>query len=471
MHVESAAIARPDPTTGQRTLFIVLADGVGVRNILRTEVFTILKAQKDLRIIIFSPLQDEAFAKEMQAENVVIEVRPKHKTGPLASMMESLHKDVWAHKTGIYTFAQKRARNFGRRARLSLVKHLLRTNTPERLEKLLQTLDRWKQTVTPPLATEYFERYKPDLVFYATLYTSSYCIEGGAQQHGIKTAAFVTSWDNPTSKGPFHVRPDRIIVWNELLREEVIQYHGYRPEQIYISGVPQFDIYTQRDRFLSREAFFKKLGLDPARKLITYTTGTQGTAPLDHEVVEQLYHSMRKGKLRHPCQLLVRLHPKDVAERYQHLHDKPDLVFQSPGRHGTTSDSWNPTREDMFGLAELMHYSDVVVNVASTITIDAACFDTPVVNIAYDGYTSKPYPISTLRYYDFEHYRRIVEAGGVRIARSNEETIRHIQSYLDDPTLETEGRRKIREQQCWKLDGQSGRRIAEYLLALLDGKA
>jgi hypothetical protein len=347
---------------------------------------------------------------------------------------------------------------------------LLRKDAPQRGAAMIRRLEHWRTGRLPLQATEWFDRYQPDLVFYTTLYTRQHPLEFGAQQRGIKTAAFVTSWDNPTSKGPFRVRPDRVIVWNEFLRDEIVRYHDYRPEQFFISGVPQFDIYAQREKFLPREAFFRKWGLDPARKLITYTTGTQGTAPFDNEVIEMLYQSMQHGGLRQPGQLMVRLHPKDVPQDYRRLENLPGLVFQSAGRRGATADSWNPTHEDMFGLAELMCYSDVVVNVASTITIDAACFDTPVVNIAYDGRVNKPFPFSAARYYDFEHYKRIVQSGGVRIAYSNEETVRHIQSYLDDPTLEAEGRRKIREQQCWKLDGRSGRRIAEYLLAFLDGK-
>lgn len=456
--------------SGQRTIFIVLEDGTAIRNILRTDVFSVLKAQKDLRIVIFTPLADEEFKKEMQAENVLVEMKPAYKNGPVVSMLESIRKEIWAHKTGIYTFAQKRIRKPAHRFRMFLVKHLLRANTPERLEKLLALLERWKLAATPLLAGEFFDRYKPDLVFYATLYTKSHYIERGAQQRGIRTVAFVLSWDNPTSKGPFPVTPDRVIVWNDLLKQELIQYHNYQPEQLYVSGVPQFDIYTQHEKFLSRAAFFEKWKLDPAKKLITYTTGTPGTSPFDHEVIDLLYQSMQQGALRQPSQLLVRLHPKDRLSDYDRFKDKPDLIIQLPGRRASTGDSWNPTHEDMFGLAELMYYTDVNVNVASTITIDAAAFDTPVVNIAYDGYTTKPYPESCLRYLDYEHYRVIVKTGGVKIAYSNEETVKHIQSYLDDKTQEAEGRRIIREQQCWKLDGQSSRRIGEYILSQLPGK-
>ena len=451
----------------KQTIFIILEDGTAIRNILRTEVFTVLKARKDLRIVIFTPLADEEFKKEMQSENVIVEVKPKYKIGLLAGMLESLKKEIWADKTGIYTFAQKRTRKPAHRARMFFVKNILRANTPTRLQRLLDILERWKLKVTPLLASEYFDRYKPDLVFYATLYTKSHYIERGAQQRGIRTVAFVLSWDNPTSKGPFPVTPDRVIVWNDLLKQELVQYHNYQPDQLYVSGVPQFDIYTQHEKYLSREAFFKKWNLDSAKKLITYTTGTPGTAPFDHEVIDLLYQSMQKGALRQPSQLLVRLHPKDRLSDYERFKDKPDLIIQLPGRRASTGDSWNPTHEDMFGLAELMHYTDVNVNVASTITIDAAAFDTPVVNVAYDGYTTKPYPESCLRYLDYEHYKVIVKTGGVKIAYSNEETVKHIQSYLDDRTQEAEGRRLIREQQCWKLDGQSSRRIAEYILSQL----
>ena len=82
----------------QHTVFIVLEDGTAIRNILRTDVFTVLKARKDLRIVIFTPLVDDEFRKEMAAENVVVEVKPKYKIGVIAGMLESLKKEIWADK-------------------------------------------------------------------------------------------------------------------------------------------------------------------------------------------------------------------------------------------------------------------------------------------------------------------------------------------------------------------------------------
>jgi hypothetical protein len=90
-----------------------------------------------------------------------------------------------------------------------------------------------------------------------------------------------------------------------------------------------------------------------------------------------------------------------------------------------------------------------------------------VVNVAWDGFSTVPYEKSCRRYYNFNHYKKIVETGGVTIAQDLEETIKQIQRYLDDPTHEAAGRAKIREEQCYKLDGRSGERIGNYLIELL----
>jgi hypothetical protein len=458
------------PPRWKRTLFIVLDSGVAIRNILRTDVLRVLRADSGLRVVVFTPLVDADFQRELGADNIAFEKMPRQRTGWCASIVQSLENDVWAAKTGVFTF------NVGRRRRLRgrllgwALRNLLRVQTPGRGEALLRRLGRWRAACTPPLGCEFFDRYQPDLVFFTTGFSRRQVIERGAVQRGIRTAAFIMSWDNLTSKGPLRIRADRVIVWNEFMHEEVVRHHGYPPEHVFVSGIPQFDIYHDRAGYATRAQFFQRMQLDPARKLIVYTTGTPGTAPFDHEVVDLLHQSIQRGEFRQPCQLLVRLHPKDRYDDYRRFERQPGLVLQLPGRRSRhTDDSWNPTHEDMYGLAETMCYADVVVNVASTITIDAAAFDKPVVNIAYDGYTTKPYLQSALRYYDYDHYRRIVQSGGVRIARSNAETIEHVQAYLDDPTLEAAGRALIRTSQCWKLDGQSGRRIGQYLLDLLYG--
>ena len=450
-----------------KTIFLVVDLGISIRNILRTDVFKILKKQEGLRIVIFSPITDEEFVSEFDAENVVIEPLPEWKPIQLFKPIHSLKKDLWAERENIFTFKNRRKKKNRKFYRI-ILRMLEIFNSENGLEKFLRYLDKIEADLTPMLESRLFDKYQPSLVFYSSLYTKYLSILIGAHQRKIKTMSFIQSWDNPTSKGPFRVTPDKIIVWNNILKEEVAKFHYVSPQDILLSGVPQFDLYLDKEHFLSKEIFFQELNLDADKKLITYTTGPHNMLPDEHEVVDLLYASIQADKTTYPSQLLVRLHPKDDMKYYKKFENMPGLVLQLPGQIARTNDRWNPTQRDMYGLAELMFYSDVVVNTSSTITIDAACLDTPVVNIAFDGYREKPYMDSCKRYYDYDHYKNILATKGVRKASSIDEAIDCINSYLMSPDLDREGRKKIVEDQCWKFDGRSGQRIAEHILSFLN---
>lgn len=451
-----------------RTIFILADSGAAIRNILRTDVYRWLRQYQNLRIVIFTPMTDSEFVNELGGHNVFFEQMPKWKPNFIVRTLRSYRKDLWGEMHEVVRFREKRAHRKKSLRRRFLYALLGGTRSPADVEATLAKLDRLERKFTPPLATKFFAKYRPDLVFFTTMYGKDPCIEIAASQQGVKTCAFILSWDNPTTKGPFPIWPDTAIVWNNIMREELLKFHKVPDANIFVSGPPQFDIYLQREYYASRDEFFRKWKLDPAKRLLTYTTGSPGMLPFEHEIVQMLHDKIKGGAFKQPCQLLVRLHPKDEYAVYERFENTPGLVLQLPGRRGETIDSWNPTREDMYGLGETMLYSDVVVNIASTITIDAAAVDTPIVNLAFDGLSTKPYEKSCRRYYQFNHYKKIVETGGVTIAENLEAAVAAIQRYLDHPELEAQGRARIRQEQCHNLDGRAGERIGRYLISLLD---
>ena len=84
----------------------------------------------------------------------------------------------------------------------------------------------------------------------------------------------------------------------------------------------------------------------------------------------------------------------------------------------------------MTHLADLLRYSNVTLNAGSTLTIDSAIMDTPIVNIGFYGLAVEPAEQSVIRIYDFTHYANIVRSGGVRIARSADEMLSLIAAVL-----------------------------------------
>ena len=114
-----------------------------------------------------------------------------------------------------------------------------------------------------------------------------------------------------------------------------------------------------------------------------------------------------------------------------------------------------------------MAHSDVVVNFASTTTVEAAIFDTPVVNIGFDDTPALPLPLSIGRYYQFEHYQPVVETGAAHVATSADDLVGAVGRYLADPAIDAEGRRELVRRCCTFTDGRASIRLARWVLDTL----
>jgi hypothetical protein len=122
---------------------------------------------------------------------------------------------------------------------------------------------------------------------------------------------------------------------------------------------------------------------------------------------------------------------------------------------------------DAAHLADLLCAADVAVTTSSTLSIDAACADTPIVNVFFDGTRQVAPAVSTARFMHYTHYAKLLETGGIAPARTFEEFILAMNRYLADRTIDAAGRREIIRQQLTLLDGQAGRRTADSLLRIM----
>ena len=153
---------------------------------------------------------------------------------------------------------------------------------------------------------------------------------------------------------------------------------------------------------------------------------------------------------------MVRPAPVDDGRRYDAVRrDFPEMIFAQPAWVHTAAGDWSrviPLPEDVQFLANLTQHADLNINMASTMTLDFAIHDKPVVNIAFDVASPPPHgrPLWEF-FYRFEHYRPVVELGAARFARSPDELADHVNAYLEDPSLDREGRRKLVELEVGEL--------------------
>src|SRR5262249_3243487 len=178
-------------------------------------------------------------------------------------------------------------------------------------------------------------------------------------------------------------------------------------------------------------------------------------------VLRELMAAVRGGAFGAPVHVLVRLHPRDEVGAYREFEGMPCLTIEKPFRDTVkVADGLAVNRlpEHQLHLADTMLHTDVALNVASTITIEACIFNTPVVNIAFDD-GEVPFERSAKRYYRFTHYVNITRRGAVRVAWSPAEMIAHAQAYLANRSLDADGRRQVVLDQCQFTDGGAAARI------------
>lgn len=324
-----------------------------------------------------------------------------------------------------------------------------------------------------------FERYKPGVVItaspgYGLWYEDAYVIRA-AQRAGIPTVCVVLSWDNTSSKGLFGATPDYFLAWTEAMKKELVAFHDVDPGRIHIVGTPLFDPYIEAQGLDHKAALMQQFLLDPARKTILIGTKSPNNYAYNAAIVALLVQALRDGRFVKPVQLIIRPHPINFSGEGTH----PDVVAMqrlaahSPHVHlcipeQSAADVMDPSWSGVDEMVRLIGGSDLVVSMFSTMQVEAALYDKAVVNVAFDpgpvGVDDKSLTEEEQQY----HNARVAETGGVQLARSPEHLVECINRYLDDPALDSEGRRVIRRQECGPLDGKAAERIADFILAVAD---
>jgi hypothetical protein len=313
-----------------------------------------------------------------------------------------------------------------------------------------------------------YRRSRPTLVFNASHSHSVNAIQAvqAAQWLGIPTATFIFSWDNLTSQGRIMLPYDYYLVWNEHLRDQLLSiYPHIKPENVFVTGTPQFDTHFQPQYQWTREEFCQRIGADPGRPIVFYSTGMPNHVPGEPRIVENIIKMLEEMPVHPRPQLLVRVSPKDLTGRFDELKRKyPQVLFPEV----PWESKWlTPKVEDAYLLANSIRHAAIGVNVGSTISLELCMFDKPVINVGYNPHGIDIHPVDIPRYYFFDHYRPIVESRATMLAHSEDEMRQLLEQTLNNPDINREQRRRlIGEMFGNTLDGQSGQRVVDCLLKL-----
>lgn len=333
-----------------------------------------------------------------------------------------------------------------------LNRHLLRYSRSSEARKRLQRLHPSLVVSTGP------HRYEEPAVI------------GEAVNLGIPVMAMITSWDNLTTKGRMLFNYDAYLVWSEQMKRELLRFYPHaRSVPVYVVGAPQFDVFFQERFWQTREEFCSGQGLDPARPYIVYALGSPNFLKEHHGALD-FAQRVSRGELG-DVQVIIRPHPLfDNGKESTLLSGiAPNIIVQRTGAHGKPLKARSQDETQITEWVNTLRHAAVVVNLSSTIGIDAAILDKPVVNLDFDPEPGQPNQrlVKDVNHV-WDHFKPVAESGGMWLANDMDEVAHATREYLKDPSLHREKRRWMAEYVCGFIDGRCGARAAEAVLDFMN---
>jgi hypothetical protein len=225
---------------------------------------------------------------------------------------------------------------------------------------------------------------------------------------------------------------DKISVPGEFIKDLLINC-GIDESRVVVTGRPTYDALIRVEESFKKEQICKKLGLDPARKILVYAT--ENLPPW--EIQPLVYALCRIMKKLSDVQFVIKVHPSEPSLS---LYER---VSKNVGVQCLI------TREA--NIYEILFVCDLMITMFSTTALDAMILDKPVVTINLTG-LGDPIPFA--------------ESGaaiGVYRKGDIEQAIRD--GLYDEAVRErlTKDREKFVFEQAYKKDGKATDRIVDLI--------
>ncbi len=443
-----------------KILGLVIVDGVGYRNFILSNFLNKASNSFD-EIIIYSGLKQSVYNLAAYKNISVIELEV-YRENRIARFWRKLNETAHLYKHRSFfgindTLNFTKPKGFTKRDFINrFIRVIASIFHSENNMKFYQ--EKVYNTFSQSYVTQNFiatlSNNKPTILFF-THQRPPYIapLVYAANVNSIKTCSFIFSWDNLASKGRMPAMFDSFLVWSNLMKEELHYFYpSVHKNNIHVVGTPQFEPYVMDEYKTSKENFYKNFNLDSSKKTICFSCGDLSTGKNDQLAISIISDAILENKIKHSINLLVRTSPADDGSRFNIIKEKyPFIVWNRPKWKQTRenhAEPWSqriPLREDIKDLRSILEYSDLSINMCSTMSLDFMIFNKPVINQVLGNIENGLF--NDQRFLNYNHYKTVVESGSVVIAKTKKELIRAINHSLTYP-LE----RKTQQEEILKLE-------------------
>jgi hypothetical protein len=460
-----------------KTILIPINHGFTYRYLIQSEVFSELLIKCKLIVLLVRDPTDKFYEKVRDFSNVVIDdyrlsaCQNYVNKSPIQSWFRLLTTFTLNNSYNIVSvddfykayLTDVNNKRFSRQVERTWLKYMLHVIARIILKCAVYICRRslfFRKTViqilnycfTPDIHRDIFEKYNPDILLVTSLGIVNYdqLFMRQASAFGAKCIVTILSWDNTSTKGMPGAKTDHVIAWTSIMQNELITLNDMPSDKISVGGIPHFDKYYVQQSFMVKTDLFDHLGLDKTKKLLFFATKSPNSYANNLHIAETILKSIESGIIDKDCQLLIRMHPiyyrtkdgirtfESSLKEFHTLSKKYNNLYVNEPTIMTNSLDYSMPEDDIKLLGSILKHSDIVINIFSTINIEASIVDTPIINISYEYSITKQLEKARFNISLDErqsHNQRIVKSGGVTMVYNDNELVVAIDKYLLNPQI------------------------------------
>ena len=398
----------------KRKIILILTDGVSLKNFLYSDFINRFDSEFDIFVLNLTPFDIKKYnVKEIKFNNTKIHwFTDVIKT---AKIFIQLNLNVRRTNDQIYNdykFPVK-FNNLKTVIKFLLFKSLIVLFNSEKglkyIDRLINYYERKTKFYNECLLK--FNEINPNFI----LSTSQRSIQSlspilAGKSLKIPTACFIYSWDN-LPKATLLLETNYYFVWSSFMKQELLSYYpNISNNQILVTGTPQFEKHLDNSLIIEKNKFFNKYNLDFNTKYICFSGDDVTTSPNDHLYLKDIAKLVLKlNKKGSNYGIIFRRCPVDFSGRYQNvINEYKEVIKEIEPKWIKISNSWNtifPEKEDTNLLISIIKYSELVINVGSSMVFDFITSNKPCCYINYeiDNKEKENHYVKNL--YNYVHFR------------------------------------------------------------------
>ena len=476
-----------------KTIFISAYRNVSIRYVLNSDIFKKLRRNKNIRFIIFIKKEQIEYCKNLYPDNnikfvnIYFETLFKQLRSRLGSFF-NLYRMLTCPQNNLprnetvdiffTTYQDEWSTSKKRKVIFFLIKLFAYAGSNH---KLFRSFMIYLESLfsTGNVYGDLFKKYDPSLLIVSSVgHMIDVYIMNAAKNNKVPILVIFHNWDGPTTKGYKASKIDYAVSWNRIMSEEIINYQEVSPENIFLGGSVNHELYYKIKK-KSEDHTNKSILIEKNKKII-YAPGGISLWPNNFEPLYQILQKNNDNTYPNKLDIILRVHPNFISHESKgekiKLKDNintiiEDIKLSFPNNFSLSIpkvkyfiSDYQLLNDDLFELGELLNSADIIITQYSTLLLEAAIFDLPAICIGYGTYRDSLKPAN---YYEKStHIKTIMKFQSYYTAYNPLELDKYIVSFLCDPNIKSQERLELFND-MFPIRKDVGNNIAHYIEKLV----